>query len=141
MEQTIPQEEIRRIIIRDMMMKRNSIVPIIGEDTVVFEDKEAGKEIPFQEFIFNQFQRKYPCVAVDDATPNDAEYAIFILDNAVGGITFKEFIVAMRTFKSRHKPEIYVYSHMLNESNEVFSDFGRHQQFEEIIKIRKHLLS
>jgi len=28
---------------------------------------------------------------------------------------------------------------MLNESNEVFSDFGRHQQFEEIIKIRKHL--
>ena len=28
-------EEIRRIIISDMVKKRNSIVPVIGEDTIV----------------------------------------------------------------------------------------------------------
>jgi len=68
MERTIPQEEIRRIIISDMVKKRNSIVPIIGEDSIVFKDKEVGKEIPFQEFILNEFQKKYPRVSVDDAT-------------------------------------------------------------------------
>ena len=33
MEQYISQDEIRRIIITDMVKKRNSIVPVIGEDT------------------------------------------------------------------------------------------------------------
>ena len=35
MEQHISQEEIRRIIISDMVKKRSSIVPVIGEDTIV----------------------------------------------------------------------------------------------------------
>ncbi len=38
-----------------------------------------------------------------------ADYAIFILDGAVGGITFKEFTIAMEAYKSQRKPEIYVY--------------------------------
>ncbi len=67
MDQYIPQEEGRRIIISDMVKKRNSIVPVISEDTIVYKDRDSGKEIPFQEFIFNEFQKKYPCVAVDDA--------------------------------------------------------------------------
>lgn len=36
MEQHIPQEEIWRIIISDMVKKRNSIVPVIGEDAIVY---------------------------------------------------------------------------------------------------------
>ena len=68
MNQSISQEEIRRIIIRDMVKKRNSIVPIIGEDMIVYKGKGSGEEIPFQEFIFNEFQKKYPHVTVDDAT-------------------------------------------------------------------------
>lgn len=67
MEQYISQEEVRRIIISDMVKKRNSIVPIIGEDTIVYKDKGTGKEIPFQEFIFNQFLKKYPHVDVSDS--------------------------------------------------------------------------
>lgn len=55
MNQHIPQEEIRHII-SDMVKKRNSIVPIIGEDTIIYKDEGTGKEIPFQEFIFNEFQ-------------------------------------------------------------------------------------
>ena len=67
MTQNISQEETRRIIINDMVKKRSSIVPIIGEDTIVYKDKYTGKEIPFQEFILREFQMKYPQVAVDDA--------------------------------------------------------------------------
>ena len=67
MTQNISQEETRKIIISDMVKKRNSIVPIIGEDTIVYKDKDTGKEIPFQEFILQEFQMKYPQVAVDDA--------------------------------------------------------------------------
>lgn len=36
MKQTIPQEEVRRSIISDMVQKRNSIVPVIGEDAMVY---------------------------------------------------------------------------------------------------------
>ena len=68
MNQSISQEEIRRIIIRDMVKKRNSIIPIIGEDMIVYKRKGSGEEIPFQEFIFNEFQKKYPHVTIDDAT-------------------------------------------------------------------------
>ena len=67
MEQHISQDEIRRIIISDMVKKRNSIVPVIGEDTIVYKNEGTGKEIPFQEFILNEFQKKYPHVAVYDA--------------------------------------------------------------------------
>lgn len=66
MKQHISQEEIRHIIISDMVKKRNSIVPVIGEDAIVYKDKGTGKEFPFQEFILNEFQKKYPLVIVDD---------------------------------------------------------------------------
>lgn len=64
---TASQEEVRRIIISDMVKKRNSIVPVIGEDTIVYKDEGTGKEIPFQVFILNELQKKYPRVIVDDA--------------------------------------------------------------------------
>ena len=62
----VSQEEVRRNIISDMVKKRNSIVPVIGEDTIVFKETETGIEIPFQEFILNEFQKKYPHVTVDN---------------------------------------------------------------------------
>ena len=67
MKQHIPQEEVRRTIISDMVEKRNSIVPVIGEDTIVYQDEETGKEIPFQEFILKEFQKKYPYIEVSDS--------------------------------------------------------------------------
>ena len=50
MTQNISQGETRKIITNDMVKKRNSIVPIIGEDTIVYQDKDTGKEIPFPVF-------------------------------------------------------------------------------------------
>ena len=65
-EQNISQEETRQNIINDMVKKRSSIVPVIGEDTIVCQNPDTGKEIPFQEFILSEFQKKHPHVTVDD---------------------------------------------------------------------------
>lgn len=71
---------------------------------------------------------------------NDAEYAIFILDNTVGGITFEEFEVAMNAYKAKRTPEIFVYSRMPNNENGVFSRlFRRHEESNEVTAIRRHL--
>ena len=67
MEQHISHEETRRIIISDMVKKRGTIVPIIGDDTIVYREKDSGEEIPFQEFILREFKKKYPHVEVSDA--------------------------------------------------------------------------
>lgn len=66
MEQHIPQEETRRIIITDMVKKRSTMVPIIGDDTIVYKEKGTDEEIPFQVFILKEFQKKYPYVEVSD---------------------------------------------------------------------------
>lgn len=67
MNQYISQEETRKIIIRDMVKKRSSIVPIIGDDVIVYKGKVSSEEIPFQEFILREFQKKYPHVEVSEA--------------------------------------------------------------------------
>ena len=46
MDQYISQGEVSRIIISDIVKKGNSIVPVIGEDTIVYKDIEGtDKEI------------------------------------------------------------------------------------------------
>ena len=76
----------------------------------------------------------------NDYISNDAEYAIFILDSIVGGITFEEFEVAMNAYRAKKKPEIFVYSRMPSNEGGAFSRFfRRHEQSEEVISIRKHL--
>ena len=67
MNLNISQEETRRIIISDMVKKRSTIVPIIGDDVIVYKDNGDLGEIPFQEFILQEFQKKYPLVKVSDS--------------------------------------------------------------------------
>ena len=62
----LSQERTREIIISDMVKKRNTIVPIIGDDSIVYRRRDTEIEIPFQEFILNEFQHKYPHVNVND---------------------------------------------------------------------------
>ena len=64
MEQHRSQEEIRQIIINDLVKKRNTIVPIIGDDVFVYKEDNSGREIPFQEFILRKFQKRYPYIEV-----------------------------------------------------------------------------
>lgn len=64
MIQNLSQDEIRKIIIKDMVEKRNTIVPIIGDDTIVYKENENSTEIPFQEFIVGEFQKKYSHIPI-----------------------------------------------------------------------------
>ena len=50
MDQHIPQDEIRRIIINDMVKKRSSIVPIIGEDTIVYKNSTSPSRCAYHIF-------------------------------------------------------------------------------------------
>lgn len=45
MVQSISQEEIRRNIISDMVRKRNPIVPVISEDTIVYKVKVTKDKV------------------------------------------------------------------------------------------------
>lgn len=67
MNQDLSKEEIRRTIISDMVKKRSSIVPIIGDDVLVYKGKNSLEEIPLQEFILQEFQKKYPHVKVSES--------------------------------------------------------------------------
>lgn len=76
----------------------------------------------------------------NDYISNDAEYAIFILDSTVGGITMEEFKVAINAYRVSRRPEIFVYSRMPNNEGGSFSRFfRRHEQYEEITAIRRYL--
>ena len=46
----LEQEKTRRIIIEDMVEKRHVIVPIIGDDTIVYQPDNSSEEIPFQKY-------------------------------------------------------------------------------------------
>lgn len=71
---------------------------------------------------------------------NDAEYAIFILDNTVGGITLEEFEVAINAYKSKRKPEIYVYCRVPDNKDTFLSRFLiRHNKSAEVSEIKRHL--
>ena len=71
---------------------------------------------------------------------NDTEYAIFVLDSTVGGITLEEFEVAMNAYRTRRRPEIFVYSRMPNSERRSFSFiFRRHEQSKDVTAIRRHL--
>lgn len=67
MTQIVSQEEVRKTIINDMVLKRNSIVPIIGDDAIIYMSEYSSEEIPFQEFIVSEFKKKYPYVKYPEA--------------------------------------------------------------------------
>lgn len=62
------QEELSSIIISDMVKKRGTIVPIIGDDMIVYREPNGNTEILFQEFIVQEFQKKYPHIDVEPTT-------------------------------------------------------------------------
>lgn len=75
-------------------------------------------------FVKNGQQAEYNKFIV-----NQADYAVFIIDGKIGGITFDEFNIAMSAFWNNGKPRIFAYCkdidseipeirHIINEINE-----------------------
>lgn len=104
MQPYISQEENRRTIISDMVNKRETIVPIIGDDTIVYKEKETGKETPFQEFIVQKFQQKHPHVEVSDEVLSSMKergyYGLSLLSQYYQGRFLDDFMEFVRTNQS-----------------------------------------
>lgn len=77
-----------------------------------------------RDFVENGQQAEY-----NKFIANQADFAVFIIDGKIGGITFDEFNVAMSAFKNNGKPRIFTYCkdtdsdnpeirHIINEINE-----------------------
>lgn len=75
----------------------------------------------------------------NDYISEDADYAIFILDNTVGGITYDEFHVALNAYNTKQRPQIYVYSHIPRISQVLFQSLLGRVQGAEVKTIIDHL--
>lgn len=71
---------------------------------------------------------------------DNAKYAIFILDNNVGGVTFEEFKVALEAYKTHKRPEIFVYSHKEKGSTALSNNLNpENHEDHDINTIRQYL--
>ncbi len=77
---------------------------------------EDGQQAEYNKFIANQ-----------------ADFAVFIIDGRVGGITFDEFNVAMSAFNEKKKPRIFTYCKdvnvLNNEISHIIKDINDNKQY------------
>ena len=104
MKQTTTQEETRRDIINDMVNKRGMIVPIVGDDTIVYKNDETAEEVPFQEFIVRAFQKKYPQVVISDDVLSSMKergyYGLSLLSQYYDGRFLDDFMMFVKENRS-----------------------------------------
>lgn len=78
--------------------------------------REDGQQSEYNRFIANQ-----------------ADFAIFLIDDCIGGITFDEFNVAMSAFKEKRTPRIFTYCKDLNSNNpeirHIISEINSNHQY------------
>lgn len=113
----------RNAIRSELMKLSNSAHHQVDFHGYSFEDferslSEEGRQMDYNRFI----EEKADCV-------------IFVLDGQVGGITLKEFEVALNAFSQNKRPEIYVYckKSFLHNVSPVLPKFFRQNE-----KIRKY---
>ena len=92
---------------------------------VVFSQITNRRNTTFQTWTYEDFPGKIVKGGQQNLynsfIEEEAESVIFILENNVGGITKKEFDVALNSFRSKGHPQIYVFHHeseMLNKDIE-----------------------
>lgn len=107
---------------RDGIRSELSILSNLGEGNIAF-----------QTMTFEDFDRSFVIggrqeVDYDTFIRRDADAVVFIIDNRVGGITRKEFNIAIDSFKEHGRPNIYAYYKTIE--NEVDN-----YELKEIIKI------
>lgn len=71
----------------------------------------------------------------NDYIQHEAEFAIFILDSTVGGVTYKEFNIALQSYLRNRRPKIYVYSRLGDKVN----NYAKINAKSDIQKIREQV--
>lgn len=117
---------------KELRFERDAVISSLTHIT-----NNSSRGYTFRVKSFEDFDRSLSSsgrqAEYNDYISKDAEYAIFILDGRVGGITIEEFNVAMDSYKAYGKPEIFVYSH--TQRRGIFST----RISQEIITIKDHL--
>ncbi len=86
-----------------------------------YEDFPAKAHIGGQQKLYNAFIKK------------EADIVIFILDGQIGEKTREEFNIAMESFSTKNRPQIYVFAKKGSESNpglkKIREDFDKYKQY------------
>lgn len=81
-----------------------------------------------RDFIENGQQAEY-----NKFIANQADFAVFLIDVKIGGITFDEFNVAMSAFKNNGKPRIFTYCKDIDSENpevrHIINEINGNQQY------------
>lgn len=94
--------------------------------TCVMYNKWDSKNFRILSYTFEDFKKEHTLVPPQDLynkfIEEEADWAIFIIDGEIGGITVNEYRVAMDSFKKNGSPKILALAKVGSESNEKVAE-------------------
>ena len=103
---------------KQLQQERDSIRAIFS-----ILNNKYGEQLFIKVLTYEDFDRSFNLTGrqedYNSFLKNDADYAIFILDSSVGGITLQEFQIAIDSFRARQTPKIFVYNKKCEENAEI----------------------
>lgn len=93
--------------------------------------------IVFNSYTYEDFSRSFiengQQTEYNKFIANQADFAIFIIDGKIGGITFDEFNVAMSAFMKNRRPRIFTYCKDIDTENpeiqHIINKINEHHQY------------
>lgn len=90
--------------------------------TCVMYNKWASKDFRILSYTFEDFERAAVIGGhqkqYNDFIANEADWALFVIDGRVGGITIEEYRIAMDSYKQNGRPKILALAKIGSEDNE-----------------------
>lgn len=94
--------------------------------TCVMYNKWDSKNFRILSYTFEDFKKEHTLVPPQDLynkfIEEEADWALFIIDGDIGGITVNEYRVAMDSFKKNGSPKILALAKVGSESNEKVAE-------------------
>ena len=94
--------------------------------TCVMYNKWDSKNFRILSYTFEDFKKEHTLVPPQELynkfIEEEADWALFIIDGEVGGITVNEYRVAMDSFKKNGKPKILALAKVGSENNEKVAE-------------------
>lgn len=93
--------------------------------------------IEFASYTYEDFSRSFVNEGrqseYNNFIANEADFAVFIIDGTIGGITFDEFNIAMSAFRNNGKPCIYTYCKNVDSDDldikHIIDDINHNHQY------------
>lgn len=94
-------------------------------------------QIAFSSYTYEDFPRYFvengQQTEYNKFIANQADFVVFIIDGAIGGITFEEFNVAISAFNEKGKPRIFSYCRNIDTENteirHIIAEINKYHQY------------